>query len=473
MLVLFAVFFLARAWPQIVGPFGDSHDGRNGSTWSLASRAVRDDGLLASHGGSHLADRDETYAHHPPLIIAETAVAESAAGEAPAVSRAAAWIGSLITLALVYVLLRRRGLHPIACAAAIVFAFGSQMFFVYGSMLDTLQTSLPFAAAFLVVWCDRRPGDAKTNWPVVVLGALLTLASWEGALLVTAAATSDAVQRWRRDRRVSVPPPACGLFIGLALTVGWLWWADGSLRPIADQFLVRSGESGVAPRFRDFVQAQQVYLHRTFPVLALIVALPGVVLALRDHRLRRLAAVVVVTTAIYPIAMRDAAFHHDYWNYWLLLTFALAFVALAQAVIDVAARHGRRATVTVVSVLAIGALTAAAVQAQYHSPVAQREEAGRAAGAIARDHGSDVAYLAGDVVVPARWFTYYTRHEDRRLDTTGALRRVARHDASAGVLLKCGSDVAWVGRACARLHVDGGYTLVRARRLVELANRGG
>src|SRR5207244_532661 len=42
----FDVLFLVGAAPRIAAPFGDSHDGRNGAAWALASRAIRHQGII-------------------------------------------------------------------------------------------------------------------------------------------------------------------------------------------------------------------------------------------------------------------------------------------------------------------------------------------------------------------------------------------------------------------------------------------
>ncbi|MEZ5178191.1 MAG: hypothetical protein R2746_07890 [Acidimicrobiales bacterium] len=94
----------------------------------------------------------DAYANHPPLIVAETVVAELVAGEHRIVTRSPAWVGSLVALALVAWLLVDAGLSRLATVSGVAVAFGSAMFLVYGSMLDTPVTSVPFALALLVAW---------------------------------------------------------------------------------------------------------------------------------------------------------------------------------------------------------------------------------------------------------------------------------------------------------------------------------
>lgn len=472
LLVLFGAFFVVRAWPQIEAPFGDSHDGRNAGTWALASRALRDDGVIASRGGAELAEHAGTYAHHPPLIIAETAVAETIGGEEPWVSRLPAWLGSLATLALLYLLLRQRGIGPIATAAGIMIAFGSQMFFVYGTMLDTLQTSLPFAVGFLIVWSRDEPEGCphRRRWPLVVLAALLVFSSWEGALLVAGSVAFDVVWSWRRERGLRCPPALWGLLIGVGLVAAWLWWAEGSFTPIFDQFRTRAGERSTAPGFADLLRSQRAYLDRTFGAGLIVAAIPGLVLAIRSSRLRRLTVVVLTTTVVYPIVMRDAAFHHDYWNYWLLLTFAISFAALVEVILEHAARRQDRGFLAIIG----GGCVVLAVVISAFGATSQRSIADRTdmdAGSLARAQGPSIQYLAGSQALPANWFTYYTGHPDHLLDTVPAIKRAANRTPDKLVLLRCGTERLWLTRSCRELRIaTGQYATVAVTRLATLAS---
>lgn len=142
LLAVFAIAFLTQAAPRISAPFGDSHDGRNGAVWGLLGRALREDGVVGSRF-AHSAVLPGPYAHHPPLIVAETAIAETVPGERGAATRAPAWLGALATIPLLYLLLRCRGFAPVASAAAVVLVLSGPMFLLYGTMLDTLQVSFP------------------------------------------------------------------------------------------------------------------------------------------------------------------------------------------------------------------------------------------------------------------------------------------------------------------------------------------
>lgn len=158
MVVLLGALLLVHASAWLASPFGETHDGRNAAVWGLASRALRNEPLGSDLGGQ--LGPGYRYANHPPLIVAETAAAETVAGENRLVTRSPAWAGSLVALALVSWLLLDTGLSPVAVAAGVTVTFGSGMFLVYGTMLDTPVTSFPVTIAVLIAWQrarQRRP----------------------------------------------------------------------------------------------------------------------------------------------------------------------------------------------------------------------------------------------------------------------------------------------------------------------------
>ena len=231
LLAVGAVFVLhSTSW--LAAPFGESHDGRNAAVWGMASRSIRDEGVVRSRFGGR-SEPGYSYANHPPLIIAETTLAELVGGERRIVTRSPAWIGSLVALALMCRLLLDAGLSRLSVGVGIVAAFGSAMFFVYGSMLDTPVTALPFALLFLIMW--QRAGQGKALHPAW-LGAvslLAVLAGWQSTTLVGVAAIG-ALWAAKRDRFAwrQWLAMAIGAAIGLCTTLLWIRWVYGSLGPL-------------------------------------------------------------------------------------------------------------------------------------------------------------------------------------------------------------------------------------------------
>jgi hypothetical protein len=150
LLVLLAVLFLTHGWSTIGAELGDSHDGRNAAVWSLGSKSLREVGPVESRLGTRTA-LGGTYANHPPLIYLETTLAEVVGGPARAATRAPAWLGSLATIVLLTILLRDAGLGMVSAAVGVAAVAITPMFLVYGTMLDTPVTSLPFGIGLLLV----------------------------------------------------------------------------------------------------------------------------------------------------------------------------------------------------------------------------------------------------------------------------------------------------------------------------------
>lgn len=235
--------FLGFGTRLISAPFGDSHDGRNAGVWATAARSLRD-GPVESRMGTRSPEIG-TYANHPPLIAMETAVAGAVGGGSTAATRAPAWIGTLVTLGLLAVLLRERGLRASATGIAVLLVAATPMVLVFGTMLDTPVTSLPFAVALLLLWERARAGRRVA--PALAAGAavLAVLAGWQ-SLLVAGVVGCWALVRAYRGRADRGPEGAfvVGALVGAALMVVWLWWAfGGSLRPLAAAYDFRSGET--------------------------------------------------------------------------------------------------------------------------------------------------------------------------------------------------------------------------------------
>jgi hypothetical protein len=231
LVVALAVLLVVNAAPWLGAGFGESYDRRNAAVWGLSSRALRDDPIGSRLGGE--LEPGYTYANHPPLIIGETALAETIAGEHRIVTRSPAWLGSLVALLLLCWLLIDAGLSPSAVAAGVVSTWRSAMFLVYGTMLDTPITSLPFMLATLLAWqrsWRRRPWSV----PVMVgLGFVAALAGWQSFVVAALAATTLVLDALRRRRGWS-PPLAMGggAFVGLVVTLSWIRWVYGSLQPL-------------------------------------------------------------------------------------------------------------------------------------------------------------------------------------------------------------------------------------------------
>src|SRR5579871_1319225 len=205
---VFAVGFLVVGHQRLVMPFGDSHDGRNGTQWGLGSRDLRQQGPVTSHLGADLVAgaRRQPYTDHPPLIYSETAAAESIFGEHPWVTRLPAWLASLAVIVLCFELLRRSRLSPVAAAIGTALGLGCPMFGAYGLMNDPWILGLPWGIAMLVLWRDGRSGRPWPWWAVAAVALVGALTSWVNVIELALLVCVELVPVVRSRRRGHVGP---------------------------------------------------------------------------------------------------------------------------------------------------------------------------------------------------------------------------------------------------------------------------
>ena len=231
MLVLLGVGFLVTSWSCIDAPFADSDEGINGAVWGAATRSLREQGIVDSRFGGVRLDGSK-YATHPPLLVAETAAIEAVVGEHPWSTRAAAWLGALATIPLLFALIRSLGLDEVTAAAATVGVLACHMFFVYGPMLDTMVIVFPFALADragVAPALDRRPAV-----PAVAHGLARPRhcpGGLAGDVPRRAVRARTRGPRGTRGRAavIEAAPFVAGGAVVFGLTLGWTLWTHGSL----------------------------------------------------------------------------------------------------------------------------------------------------------------------------------------------------------------------------------------------------
>jgi hypothetical protein len=411
LLLLAGALFLGHGSRTLNAPFGDSHDGRNAAVWATGSESLRQDGPLASRLGTR--HEHGGYADHPPLIYVETALTEGLGPATPASTRAPAWLGSLALLFLVPRLLVDRGLRPVAAGIATVLLATTQMFLVYGTMLDTPVTSLPFGVLLLVIWERSRRGGPVRPWWAATLAVLAVLAGWQSLLLAAVIACWALLRVVRRvgDRRVDLAF-AGGAVAGGILLLGWLLWAfGGTLSPLFEQFLFRTGHATEHVSLQRAVSATLGDGMAMIGMLGLV-ALAGAALALRDRRTRGAMGVALAVTVPYPLLFTGGVVNHDYWNYWLLLPFAIALGAGADALL---AHWDRRPLWTAGFALSVAALGTSLTMDSWAVPGAA--EARKLSGFAALGDATSVpplspgqltSWYAGTVGSPASWLALAT-----------------------------------------------------------------
>lgn len=413
LVLLAAVLFLGYGSRTIAARFGDSHDGRNAAVWAAGSRSIREAGAVASRLGTR-SPENGVYADHPPLIYVETAAAELVGFGWIGATRAPAWVGSLLLLALLSRLLVDRGLRPSAAGAGVLLMATTPMFLVYGTMLDTPVTSLPFAVALLLLWERARHGGHARPALAAAVAALAVLAGWQSLVVACLVAGWAGVRLLRRragDRRVELAFVA-GAVLGGVLLLAWVLWAfGGSLAPLLDQFRLRTGRSGPPVTLAAFFRGQRRDVVAMFGVVGAL-GVAGLVVALRDRRTRGLAAIAVAVTLPYPLVFRSGAVNHDYWNYWFLLALVVGIAVAADRLLALWAGRGRSDWAFCVAATVLGAVLAWSAWAR--PPVAEvRKITGFHVAEVARGAtlapGQTEAWYTGGVGEPASWLALATR----------------------------------------------------------------
>lgn len=460
--------FIGFSAPWLTEGFGETHEGRNGAVWGTASRSIRADGIVETRFGGR-PRADYAYANHPPLIIAETLGAELVAGEHRIVTRAPAWLGSLIAVLLVAWLLVDAGISRAATIAGIAVSFGSAMFLVYGSMLDTPVTSLPFAVALLIAW--QRAMQQRSWNPAVIgaLAALAVLAGWQSTALLAICGLVAVVRTVQgRFARVQLAAMVAGGLTGLAVTLAWVRWSYGSLEPLVDI----SGDRRRSLSLSESMSTQLDYLLELAP-WALALGVIGLVFAAARPGVRWLAVVCIASTAGYALLFSQAAEIHDYWNFSLLLPLAIGVASLAQEVLDRASESGRRACLIVVTAIPLLCLVSTLTRPSdaeddLRYGLATPHLIHRADELSPRDRPA-VAYLAESVRLPT-WIDYESGRPSTSLADLDTLNELARQTPSFPVLILIDATNKSAISAAA-IAMEGPYALVTARDASEILGR--
>jgi hypothetical protein len=470
---LLSLLFLANSASWLASGFGESHDGRNASTWASGSRALREDGLVTSRFGGRY---DATaYASHPPGIVAETTVAELVGGEHRLVTRAPAWIGSIAAAVLLALLLWELGLSAGAIAAGLCVALSSAMFLVYGTMLDTPMTALPFALAVVLATQRTIDGRRVRPWVLGVLALAVALSGWAAVAIAGTQAIRLALPSVRR--RTGWRPPVAiglGLLAGIITSLAWSLWAYGSFAVMRAKLTDKTNSD----TFAQALVAQTQHLTDLLAV-GIVLAVIGFVVAwvaLPDRRWRGAFLSTLGAITAYAVALHGGAAMHDYWNYALIVPVAIAVAAGAEVLLRraPAAQQPRVQRLTIVAALLFALLSSTYVS-DAEAELINGQATTRllaAAEAAAPPDGPVLAYI-GTRGLDSSWIPYETRRPALPIDTTTELRAlVAEHPGFPMIVPWVRFDAGEQEQIRdAALDLDGPYAVVPAELV--LAMRGG
>lgn len=422
----FTILAFVRVSGSLDEPFGFSHDGFNGSVWGLSARSIRTRGLIASRLGAvtFTPTGHATYTDHPPLISLETAIAERIAGSRPVVDRAPAYVGSALTIALMFWLLQILGQDPLVAGVAVVGVFANPMFLLFGTMLDTPVTSL-WLGVLLLGLAVSRP---RNPWIPMVAVLVAVAASWLAAGMALVLAFGLLISRPRVSiERRFVAGWWIGLVGGGVCIVAWLWWAAGSFAGVTHAFLHRAGIApGTHASAGLFTAAQVMYLTDMFPFVV-IALLPTLVIAATSRAVRRAGLPSVIVVVAWCLVFHNGASGHEYWNYWVLVPMTLGLSALISWFVE-RAHFGLRTPsarwLLVGMAVAASSVGGFAVRSMGEHDRESGLDAGRLAEEVRLPKGQRLAYTAGlQAWLP--FLTYYTGLEVRPLNTRADVVRLA------------------------------------------------
>jgi hypothetical protein len=309
------------------------------------------------------------------------------------------------------------------------------MFGAYGLMNDPWILGLPWGIAVLLLWEERRAGVVRPAWLLAGVALIGALTSWVNVIELGLLAIVELVARVRRRRPDVLRPIALGAGAGVALTVAWVAWAHGgSIRTLVDQAGNRTSAGSEHVGLPLLISYLRWYWVDTFTPWQLALAIPVMVAAWLQPRLRPLLVVTLTTVGIWVLVFADGAAHHDYWGYWLVLPLVIGFAATADVLL--ARRPPLVPAVAVVAATALG-LVGLEVPGTIPRTLTQGAQAGSLLLAARHSVAPDQAYIwyLGDVVQTPYWVAYPFRRPAARLVNLRAVDELASVEPDAIVLV--------------------------------------
>lgn len=464
------IVFLASVAPRVGLEPGDSHDGRNTGLWTVGARSLLENGPIESRLGAWAPERG-VYANHPPGVTLETAAFLATTGTSPWSRKAPAYLSSLAAIGLAAVLLRRLGFSRAAAVGGVALMTATPMFLVFGASPNMEAVSLPWVMLVLAAWAaPERPGSPA----MAATGVCGCVWMFHGSLLLAFGLGVISLVRLVRRRPSAVDRPTAGWALGAALALGaWFVWANGGLGDLLGKGGERSSLGDVG--FSAWAQRQLEYAADGFGPLLLVASTLGLVVALRAASGSR--RLVIGFAASLPVAYlaltMNGAWHHEYWNYLVLVPVAIG----AASVIDATLAKVSGLSRAVVG-LAVVALVITGLSARIPAHYLFTDGAGAAvlleAESLPVEQETALTYPA--IVNPQAWVQWITRRPTENLLGPVPLAEWAAANPDDVVLVDrdgvefLHGDEMWAGVvAQAGDRVRGDYALVEVADLDEIA----
>ena len=329
----------------------------NNALHATFGRAHVEAGFVVTRGHDAYVNRKNGrvhyYAHHPPgcgLVLGGVFFATGS--DRPEVVRGVAIMATLVTLGLLWWIVRREAGPETALVAAFAFAVLPQAAF-YGRMVNHEVLALPF----IVMLVDRHFALARGSgtWAALGLAAAATagaLFAWATFFALAACAIHAAISLHRRDL---YPGAGGALVLVLALgatlfvlDISHIAWVMGG--DLSDLLMIFSSRVGVDQTYGPFEWAHKMLgfsrrLATASGTLALIWLAARTVRALHGkislRPLEEIAAVFLGAGLGYLAVFNWGAWQHHYWQFPLLPAVVIS-LALAVTTVAKRAREGPR-----------------------------------------------------------------------------------------------------------------------------------
>lgn len=408
------LLFAALTAREIGNDFLWGHDGGNGAPNLAGARASLRFGVFGpakGYVGLTPPTAADFYFHHPVLMHAHLVVARAVLGGAEWVGRLVSFAYSFGTLALLYVLVRRRWTAPFALAAASVYAF-TPLHLVFATMISHEQGGIFWSlaatgAATSALLSDRRKhlyllAAATTLALQFAWGAHFVLCSYGLLVLALAARAERGSVARRRAVRVAGVLGVVGV-VNVAAFAGAVQLLGGGFGDTTAAFANRMTSPGdyAATLYERSLDLYGVPIGVLFAVGATLFAnrwLGG------RGMVRDLVAISFALGQLgLSLGFRNAGQIHAYWTYSGGVAIALiAGEGLVGASRFVRRRASKRVfALLVVAVVLLQIRTAFARKewglatgfASYATPYDDQYELIQASKWLAERNGRDVTYL--------------------------------------------------------------------------------
>jgi hypothetical protein len=326
---------------DFTAPWTDQIDG-NGACWSQSAHNTLRAGLLATAGmpsafyfGTPPIPPEGFYTHHPPLLSLLLTGLFATFGESEWVARLLPILSSLLSVALLWFLVRDATNARCASFCALAFA-AMPMELRYGRMVNFEPVDLVWMLGAL---CGLRAWEktARRSWWLLAFGALLLSlwTAWLGYLFVLVLCAWFLASRERRN-----VPLAALLGVAMIVSLVLFLWQVQHVRPGAWQEMhaaldARMARGSHAVAWGDWsVRIFDVLTTHIQPVLWLLGAAGAVIVwkSEPDSTLRWLgwvASCFFVLSVVYVVGFRNASAIHDYASFYFTVPVAImAAVAL-------------------------------------------------------------------------------------------------------------------------------------------------